>query len=99
MSAVLRVADVVLDEYRHEVFRGDKRVPLTATEFALLRYLMVNEGRVVSKREILEDVWPYGFDGSANLVETYVSYLRRKLGPPLIKTVRKAGYVFVPSDQ
>ena len=93
---VLRFADVLLDESRHEVFRGDTRVALTATEFNLLRYFMLNPRRVLSKAQILQHVWRYDFGGNANGVETYVSYLRRKLyasGPPLIRTVRQAGYM------
>jgi two-component system OmpR family response regulator len=93
---VLRFADLTLDEARHEVFRGDTKIELTATEFSLLRYLMLNPRRVLSKSQILQNVWRYDFGGNANVVETYVSYLRRKLdaaGPPLIKTVRQAGYM------
>jgi two-component system OmpR family response regulator len=93
---VLRFADVVLDERRHEVFRGDTKVELTATEFALLRFFLLNPRRVLSKGQILQNVWRYDFGGNSNVVETYVSYLRRKLdapGPPLIKTVRQAGYM------
>ena len=93
---VLRFADLVLDERRHEVFRGDTPVPLTATEFSLLRFFMLNPRRVLSKGQILQNVWRYDFGGNSNVVETYVSYLRRKLhaaGPPLIKTVRQAGYM------
>jgi two-component system OmpR family response regulator len=93
---VLRFADLVLDEARHEVYRGETPIPLTATEFSLLRYFMLNPRRVLSKSQILQNVWRYDFGGNANVVETYVSYLRRKLhaaGPPLIKTVRQAGYM------
>jgi len=93
---VLRFADVVLDEQRHEVFRGDTRVDLTATEVSLLRYFLLNPRRVVSKGQILQNVWRYDFGGNSNVVETYVSYLRKKLdslGPPLIRTVRQAGYM------
>ena len=93
---VLRYEDLVLDETRHEVFRGETPVQLTATEFALLRYFLLNPRRVLSKGQILQNVWRYDFNGNANVVETYVSYLRRKLdatGPPLIKTVRQAGYM------
>jgi two-component system, OmpR family, response regulator len=93
---VIQFADVVLDEARHEVRRGESPIDLTATEFALLRYLMLNPRRVVSKAQILQNVWRYDFGGNANVVETYVSYLRRKLGvagPPLIRTVRQAGYM------
>jgi two-component system, OmpR family, response regulator len=93
---VLRFADLVLDEARHEVFRGEEQITLTATEFSLLRYFMLNPRRVLSKAQILQNVWRYDFGGNANVVETYVSYLRRKLhsaGPPLIRTVRQAGYM------
>ena len=93
---VLRYADVVLDEERHEVFRGKTPIPLTGTEFSLLRYFMLNPRRVLSKSQILQNVWRYDFGGNSNVVETYVSYLRRKLhaaGPPIIRTVRQAGYM------
>jgi two-component system OmpR family response regulator len=93
---VLRCGDLVLDDSRHEVFRGDVPVPMTATEFALLRFFMLNPRRVLTKGQILMNVWHYDFGGSSNVVETYVSYLRKKLdalGPPLIKTVRQAGYM------
>ena len=93
---VLRYGDLVLDESRHEVFRGDTPVSLTATEFSLLRYFMLNPRRVLSKGQILMNVWRYDFGGNSNVVETYVSYLRKKLdahGPPLIRTVRQAGYM------
>lgn len=95
-GSVLRFADVVLDENSHEVSRGGHQVFLTATEFALLRFFMLHPRRVVSKAEILDDVWNYDFGGDSNVVETYVSYLRRKLdllGPSLIKTLRLVGYV------
>jgi len=98
---VLRFADIVLDEQRHEVFRADTRVELTGTEFNLLRYFMLNPRRVLSKSQILQNVWRYDFGGNSNVVETYVSYLRRKLhalGPPLIKTVRQAGYMLELGD-
>jgi two-component system, OmpR family, response regulator len=93
---VLRYGDLALDETRHEVFRGDTPIQLTATEFSLLRYFLLNPRRVLSKAQILQNVWRYDFGGSSNVVETYVSYLRRKLdaaGPPLIKTVRQVGYM------
>ena len=93
---VLHFADLVLDESRHEVFRGEERIELTGTEFALLRYFMLNPRRVLSKGQILQNVWRYDFGGNSNVVETYVSYLRKKLdhvGPPLIRTVRQAGYM------
>jgi two-component system, OmpR family, response regulator len=91
----------VLDETRHEVFRGERAVALTATEFSLLRYFMLNPRRVLSKAQILQHVWHYDFGGNSNVVETYVSYLRKKLhalGPPVIKTVRQAGYMLEASD-
>ena len=93
---ILHFADLVLDAQRHEVYRGDARVDLTGTEFNLLRYFMLNPRRVLSKHQILQNVWRYDFGGNSNVVETYVSYLRRKLnklGPPLIRTVRQAGYM------
>jgi two-component system OmpR family response regulator len=93
---ILRFGDLVLDEARHEVTRADVLLDLTATEFNLLRFLMLNPRRVVSKGQILQHVWRYDFGGNTNVVETYVSYLRRKLdaaGPPLIRTVRQAGYM------
>ena len=93
---VLTFEDVTLDERRHEVFRGETPIALTATEFSLLRYFLLNPRRVLSKGQILQNVWRYDFGGNSNVVETYVSYLRRKLhaaGPPIIKTVRQAGYM------
>jgi two-component system OmpR family response regulator len=93
---VLRFGDLVLDEGRHEVSRADVMLDLTATEFNLLRFFMLNPRRVLSKGQILQQVWRYDFGGNTNVVETYVSYLRRKLdsaGPPLIRTVRQAGYM------
>ena len=93
---VLRFADLVLDEGRHEVSRAGEPITLTATEFSLLRYFILNPRRVLSKAQILQNVWRYDFGGNSNVVETYVSYLRKKLdalGPPLIKTVRQAGYM------
>jgi two-component system OmpR family response regulator len=93
---VLRFSDLRLDEARHEVFRGETQIELTATEFSLLRFFLLNPRRVLSKGQILQNVWRYDFGGNTNVVETYVSYLRRKLdsvGPPLIKTVRQAGYM------
>jgi two-component system OmpR family response regulator len=93
---VLRYGDLVLDESRHEVFRGETPVGLTATEFALLRFFMLNPRRVLSKGQILMNVWRYDFGGNSNVVETYVSYLRKKLeaaGPPMIRTVRQVGYM------
>jgi two-component system OmpR family response regulator len=94
-SARLSFADLELDEDTREVFRGDTAIELTPTEFKLLRYLMMNPRRVLSKAQILDHVWEYDFEGDANVVETYISYLRKKidrLGPPLIHTLRGAGY-------
>jgi two-component system OmpR family response regulator len=94
-ESVLRFADLVLDEETHEVWRAGKTVHLTATEFNLLRYFMLNPRRVLSKSQILDHVWQYDYDGGDNVVETYVSYLRKKidrLGPPLIQTIRLVGY-------
>ncbi len=81
------------------MWRAGREVQLSPTEFNLLRYLMVNAGRVLSKAQILDHVWSYDFDGEANIVESYVSYLRRKLDAgavPLIHTVRGVGYVLRP---
>lgn len=93
---VLRFGDLELDEDSHEVWRGGTSIELTATEFKLLRYLMLNARRVVSKAQILDHVWEYDFGGDANIVETYISYLRRKIDsdgrPPLIRTLRGTGY-------
>jgi two-component system OmpR family response regulator len=101
-GGVLRFADVILDEARHEVFRGETRVELTATEFSLLRYFMLHPRRVLGKGQILMHVWRYDFGGNSNIVETYVSYLRKKLdalGPPLIRTVRQVGYMLELDEQ
>ncbi|HUE58122.1 MAG TPA: response regulator transcription factor [Acidimicrobiales bacterium] len=94
-GAQLRFSDLLLDEETHEVWRGDNPILLTATEFSLLRFFMINPRRVLSKSQILDHVWHYDFGGNANVVETYISYLRKKLdshGPPLIQTVRLVGY-------
>ena len=99
---VLRYADVVLDERRREVSRGGRRINLTATEYALLRYFLQHPRRIVSKPQLLREVWQYEQGGSVNLVETYVSYLRRKLeheGPPLIRTVRQSGYMLDAGEE
>jgi two-component system OmpR family response regulator len=93
---LLRFADVVVNEATREVWRGSARVELTRTEFDLLRFFLLNPRRVLSKQLILDRVWSEDFVGDPNIVETYVSYLRRKLdplGPPLIHTVRLVGYV------
>lgn len=92
---VLGFADLTLDEETREVRRGERRVELTATEYRLLRYLLLNPRRVLTRQQILEAVWDYTFAGNASVLETYVSYLRHKLGEgeePLIHTVRGVGY-------
>jgi two-component system OmpR family response regulator len=92
----LEFADLELDEDTHEVWKNGELVPLSPTEFKLLRYFMQNPGRVLSKAQILDHVWHYDFNGEANVVESYVSYLRRKLDttePRLLHTLRGVGYV------
>jgi two-component system OmpR family response regulator len=94
-SGVLKYADLELDEDAHEVYRGGRLIELSPTEFKLLRYLLTNAGRVVSKAQILDRVWNYDFGGDGRIVESYVYYLRRKIdktGAPLIHTVRGVGY-------
>jgi len=94
-SSVLTFEDLELDEDAHEVSRAGTVVDLTATEYRLLRYLMLNPRRVLTRAQLLEHVWEYDFGGDARVLETYVSYLRKKLdvhGPPLIHTVRGVGY-------
>ncbi|WP_275957376.1 response regulator transcription factor [Pseudonocardia abyssalis] len=96
----LVVGDLTLDEDSHEVRRADALVELTATEFELLRFLMRNPKRVLSKAQILDRVWHYDFGGQSNVVELYVSYLRKKIDAgrePMIHTVRGAGYVLKPA--
>ena len=91
----IRFADLELDEATHEVRRAGNLVDLSPTEFLLLRYLMINADRVVSKSQILDHVWQYDFRGDMGIVETYVSYLRKKIDiyePALIHTVRGVGY-------
>ena len=96
-AAVLRVDDLELDDDAHEVRRGGEVVELSPTEFKLLRYLMMNPNRVLSKAQILDHVWEYDFNGDAGIVESYISYLRRKIDPyssePLIQTKRGFGYM------
>ena len=92
----LTFADIELDEDTHEVWKNGVLVPLSPTEFKLLRYFMQNTGRVLSKAQILDHVWHYDFGGEANVVESYVSYLRRKIDttePRLLHTLRGVGYV------
>ncbi len=100
-DATLAVADLTMDEDAHEVRRSGQRIDLTATEFELLRYLMRNPRRVLSKAQILDRVWAYDFGGRAHVVELYISYLRKKIDAgrePLIHTVRGVGYVLRPPD-
>jgi two-component system OmpR family response regulator len=98
--SVLTVGDLTLDEDSHEVHRGGDAVQLTATEFELLRFLMRNPRRVLTKAQILDRVWSYDFGGQANVVELYISYLRKKIDvgrAPMIHTLRGAGYVLKPA--
>ena len=95
-DARLRYRDLEMDEDRHQVWRGGDEVELSPTEFRLLRYFLLNPERVLSKQQILDHVWQYDFNGEDNVVETYVSYLRRKVDavePRLLRTVRGFGYV------
>ncbi len=95
-SSKITFADIELDDETHEVFKAGRPVQLSPTEFTLLRYFMVNAGTVLSKPRILDHVWNYDFGGDVNVVESYVSYLRRKLDygeKPLIHTLRGVGYV------
>jgi two-component system, OmpR family, response regulator len=99
-SASIVVGDLVLDEDAREVTRAGQLIPLTATEFELLRFLMRNPRRVLSKTQILDRVWNYDFGGQANIVELYISYLRKKIDTgrePMIHTMRGAGYVLKPA--
>ena len=99
--SILAVGDLVLDEDSHEVSRAGTPITLTATEFELLRYLMRNPRRVLSKAQILDRVWNYDFGGQANVVELYISYLRKKVDAgrePMIHTMRGAGYVLKPVE-
>jgi two-component system OmpR family response regulator len=98
----LRFADLELDEDTREVWRAGRTVQLTATEFNLLRFFMFNPRRVLSKAQIIDNVWHYDFDGDHGIVETYVSYLRRKLdkhGPPLLQTIRLVGYALRDAEE
>jgi two-component system, OmpR family, response regulator len=94
-GTILRFADLTMHVDTHEVWRQDHAIELTATEFNLLRHLLENARRVISKSELIDNVWGYGFSGDANIVETYISYLRKKVDvvdPPLIHTIRRVGY-------
>ena len=100
-GARIVVGDLVLDEDSHEVTRGDDAIGLTTTEFELLRFMMRNARKVLSKAQILDRVWSYDFGGRSNIVELYVSYLRKKIDngrAPMIHTLRGAGYVLKPAD-
>jgi two-component system, OmpR family, response regulator len=95
-SGRLRFSDLELDEDTLEVSRNGRGIELTATEFRLLRYLMLNPRRVLTRGQLLDHVWSYDFGGDARVLETYISYLRKKVdaaGPPLLHTVRGVGYV------
>ncbi|MFE6663984.1 response regulator transcription factor [Streptomyces sp. NPDC057697] len=100
-ESTLVVGDLVLDEDSHEVSRAGASIHLTATEFELLRFLMRNPRRVLSKAQILDRVWNYDFGGQANVVELYISYLRKKIDAgrsPMIHTRRGAGYLIKPGE-
>ncbi|NYI65804.1 two-component system OmpR family response regulator [Spelaeicoccus albus] len=100
-DAVIQVGDLTLDEDSHEVYRAGEPVELTAKEFELLRFMMRNPRRVLSKPQILDRVWSYDFGGNANVVELYISYLRKKIDAgrsPMIKTLRGAGYMLKAAD-
>ena len=102
-AAVLRVDDLELDDDAHEVRRGGEVVELSPTEFTLLRYLMMNPNRVLSKAQILDHVWEYDFNGDASIVESYISYLRRKIDvggrEKMIHTKRGVGYMLRTADK
>ena len=98
-GAQLVVGDLILDEDSHEVVRAGEPISLTSTEFELLRFMMRNSKRVLSKAQILDRVWSYDFGGRSNIVELYISYLRKKIDngrEPMIHTLRGAGYVLKP---
>jgi len=93
--SVMQFADLVMNLDTHEVWRGETQIDLTATEFNLLSYLLENARRVISKSELLDNVWGFGFEGDPNIIETYISYLRKKVDasePTLIHTIRRVGY-------
>src|SRR6185437_9346325 len=99
-AAAITVGDLVMIEDAREVWRGETPIELTATEFELLRFLMRNPRRVLSKAQILSQVWDYDFGGNAHVVELYISYLRKKIDSgrePMIHTVRGVGYILKPS--
>ena len=99
-GAQIVVGDLILDEDSHEVIRGGDPISLTSTEFELLRFMMRNSKRVLSKAQILDRVWSYDFGGRSNIVELYISYLRKKIDngrEPMIHTLRGVGYVLKPA--
>ncbi len=101
-GSLLAVGDLTVDEDAREVRRGEQLIDLTATEFELLRYLMLHPKRVLSKAQILDRVWNYDFGGQAHVVELYISYLRKKIDAgrePMIGTVRGVGYVLKPAAE
>jgi len=102
-DAILVVDDLELDDDAHEVRRGGDIIDLSPTEFKLLRYLMMNPNRVLSKAQILDHVWEYDFNGDASIVESYISYLRRKIDvpdrPKMIQTKRGVGYLLRTQDK
>jgi two-component system OmpR family response regulator len=98
---VLRVGDLTLNEDSYEVERAGEPITVTNTEFELLRYLMRNPNRVLSKAQILDRVWAYDFNGKSTVVELYISYLRKKVDAgrdPMVHTVRGAGYMLKPAN-
>jgi two-component system OmpR family response regulator len=102
-KTTVELADLVMDLDTHEVWRGGRAIDLTATEFRLLRFLMMNPRRVLTRLQILDHVWDYDFGGDARVLETYISYLRKKIdkiGAPLIHTIRGVGYSLrLPPDE
>ena len=96
-ESVIRAGELSMDQDTHDVFVGSSPIELSPTEFKLLRYLMLNPNRVLSKAQILDHVWEYDFNGDAGIVESYISYLRRKIDPhteePVIQTKRGFGYM------
>ena len=96
-ESVIRAGEITMDQDTHDVFVNEAQIELSPTEFKLLRYLMLNPNRVLSKAQILDHVWEYDFNGDAGIVESYISYLRRKIDPhssePLIQTKRGFGYM------
>ncbi len=94
---VLKIANLTLDCNKHEVFRDDVSIKLSAKEFSILEYMMRNKGRVVSKEKIEEHVWDFDYEGGSNIVEVYIKFLRKKVdndfSPKLIHTIRRVGYI------